>query len=284
MQHIPGIRFCKVVDIKDETGRGMIKIEVSNGKYVDAFPLLPKTFYVKPKLYEGVFVFFTDASNDSSQAYYIGPVISQEHEMDRDSFDQNTAIRGSEIHPDVNPASNPNIKPLFPKDEEVWMRSRKDAEIQMTDEEVRIRAGVRLTTTQKDNDWGLKLNTQNPTFAKFKYHPIPIVNNGVHSTATIVADKINIIGNNSKLSVQHEIDGNELLTSDTIENFIKNAEKVPYGKKLVALLKLIIEAIVTHTHPYPMMPSVNPIMGQLEAERITQLDTEALLSDSIRIN
>ena len=285
MANNPVVRFCKVASVTDDTGRDMITVHIDpTSAPVKAFPLLPKLFYVKPKQNEGVFVLFTDASNTNSPAYYLGPVISQEHEMDMDSYDNNSAIRGSRVHPDVNPKMSPEIKSLIPKNDEVWVRGRKNAEIQLTDTDVRLRAGVRQLKKQTTfNPWGLDLNQKNPAFAKFKFHSEPLNSTGVQSTATIVADKINLISNNSPITPP--IDGNDLIKDEDLKNFLEDGYKLPYGEKLVNLLKAIINAICSHTHNYIMLPPVvSPTIAYLNTEKAELLDNEALLSDTVRIN
>ena len=293
---VPGPRFCRVISVSDDKGMDKIQVEISPNDIISAFPLLPKVFHVKPKVGEGVFIFFTDASDERSQAYYLGPVISQEHKLGFDAYQFNPAMRGSFIAPDVNPLTLDKDYVAFipPKDDEIAVRSRKSSEVRLTDDDVRMMAGVRrmskapttLESATSKNQYGIVFNQKNPVFAKFKYHYSPLVGN-TQSTATIVAEKINLLSTNStENNVDFNIDPNDLIKDEDLNKIIESAYRLPYGEKLVELLKLIINALITHTHPYIMMPPTvgNTDLERLKAEKATLLDNEKLLSDTVRFN
>jgi len=78
----------------------------------------------------------------------------------------------------------------------------------------------------------------------------------------------------------------DLITDDELKRAIEEAEQLPYGKKLVELLSLFIDAFVNHTHPFMM--KTQTIEGtptkQLLEKKAQYLDNKEILSKNIRIN
>ena len=77
----------------DDANAGRIKVRVDTDGNKDtselpyAFPLMPKTFHVLPKVGEGVLVVTGQIGNANSQRYYIGPIISQPQFNTKCEFD-----------------------------------------------------------------------------------------------------------------------------------------------------------------------------------------------------
>ena len=65
---------------------------------------------------------------------------------------------------------------------------------------------------------------------------------------------------------------------------MQDAHKLPYGDKLVEILKEIINVLRNHTHKYSMLPPDKTYLSKLTEQEKAYLDQEQLLSDSIRIN
>ena len=148
------VRLAKVVSVEDETDGGRIKVrllpedamEKSKKNLVYAYPFLPKMFHIKPKVGECVKI-ITAVSNDGySKRYYIGPEISQpNHMLYEPYYLSSTAIdKGSLITPDVAPSMNPETYGAFPKDDDIAIEGRKNTGIQLTEDDVRIKAGVKV--------------------------------------------------------------------------------------------------------------------------------------------
>jgi hypothetical protein len=286
---ISGIRFCKVVSIIDDTDADRIKVRLSpedNYKTVDdidyAFPLLPKFFHVKPKEGEAVLVLLTTNNNGNSQRYYIGPVISQDHKIYKDPFfmGADSYLRGAFKPFDVAPRMDPEKDGILPNDEDIVIRGRKNADIQITDDDIRIKAGVKVVANGSETK--MAFNIKNPSYHKLKYHNNPLIGD-TYSTSTIVADKINLLSNNSP-NYFVTTDRKDLITDEELNKVIESAYKLPYGEKLVEFLKVFVDAFLKHTHDFPMM-SPNPFYtSSLLAQKANLLDRGELLSDTVRIN
>ena len=286
---IQTVRFCKVISVTDDTDADRIKVRLSpedNSKTIDeidyAFPILPKMFHVKPKVGEAVLILLAVTNDGNSQRYYIGPVISQDHRLNFDPYFQgaDSFLRGAFKKFDVAPRMDPEQNGILPNDADIVIRGRKNADVQITDNDIRIKAGVKLV--DEANSYSMFFNKKNPSYAKFKYHNAPLAD-GSHSTATLVADKISLLSTSSPNSFDLT-DRTDLITDEELSKVIKSAYKLPYGEKLVEFLKAFVNAFVKHTHPYPMMPP-NPFYTSTILEKKAQLlDKGEMLSDTVRIN
>lgn len=286
---IQTVRFCKVISVSDDTDADRIKVRLSpedNSKRIDeidyAFPILPKMFHVKPKVGEAVLVLLAVTNDGNSQRYYIGPVVSQDHRLNFDPYFQgaDSFLRGSYKKFDVAPRMNPDHNGILPNDNDIVIRGRKNADIQITDDDVRIKAGVKVVDSA--NAYNMMFNIKNPSYAKFKYHNASLAD-GSKSTATIVSDKIALLSNNSP-NYFYTTDRKDLITDDELNRVIESAYKLPYGEKLVEFLNAFVDAFVKHTHPFQMLPP-NPAYSTVLMEKKAQLlDKGEMLSDTVRIN
>ena len=286
---IQTVRFCKVISVSDDTDADRIKVRLSpedNSKSIEAidyaFPILPKMFHVKPKVGEAVLVLLAVTNDGNSQRYYIGPVISQDHRLNFDPYFQgaDSFLRGAYKKFDVAPRMNPDHNGILPNDNDIVIRGRKNADIQITDDDVRIKAGVKVVDDA--NTYNMMFNIKNPSYAKFKYHNASL-SDGSKSTATIVSDKIALLSNNSP-NYFYTTDRKDLITDDELNRVIESAYKLPYGEKLVEFLKAFVDAFVKHTHPFQMLPP-NPAYSTVLMEKKAQLlDKGEMLSDTVRIN
>lgn len=286
---IQTVRFCKVISISDDTDADRIKVRLipeDNSKSIDeidyAFPILPKMFHVKPKVGEAVLVLLAVTNDGNSQRYYIGPVVSQDHRLNFDPYFQgaDSFLRGAYKKFDVAPRMNPDHNGILPNDNDIVIRGRKNADIQITDDDVRIKAGVKVVDDA--NAYNMMFNIKNPSYAKFKYHNASLAD-GSKSTATIVSDKIALLSNNSP-NYFYTTDRKDLITDDELNRVIESAYKLPYGEKLVEFLKVFVDAFVKHTHPFQMLPP-NPAYSAVLMEKKAQLlDKGEMLSDTVRIN
>lgn len=286
---MPVVRFCNVISVNDDTDADRIKVRLipeDNSKTIDeidyAFPLLPKMFHVKPKVGEAVFVFLAVTNDGNSQRYYIGPVISQDHRIYKDDYlmGADSFLRGAYKKLDVAPRTDPMKDGILPNDDDIVIRGRKNADIQITDNDVRIKSGVKVT--DEINKYDMEFNTKNPGYIKTKYHLNPL-DDGSQSTTTIVSDKIFLLSNNSP-NYFETTDRNDLIKDNELNNILNKAYKLPYGELLVDLLNELINAFVSHTHNFSMLPP-NPFHTQnLLTKKSELLDQQQLLSDTVRIN
>lgn len=286
---IQSVRFCKVESIYDDSDAQRIKVRLApedNSKKIEdipyAFPLLPKMIHIKPKVGEAVLILLTISNDNNSQRYYIGPVISQEQHMFKSNFFgmADTFLRGAFKPLSKALSLEPESKGVMPNDDDVVIRGRKHGEIQITDDDVRIKAGVKLC--KDNNPYDITFNTKNPSYGKFKYHTKALTNN-TKSTATMVADKICLLSHSSPVNFKLT-DRQDLITDKELDNVIKSAYKLPYGEKLVEFLQTFVEAFVNHTHYFAMKQPVETYLTELRSQKAEMLDKKLMLSDTVRIN
>lgn len=303
---IEGVQYGEVLSVDDQHGADMITVKIhpeDNSKSeanstLRAFPLLPKMLHIKPKVGEGVLVLFAVWNDGNSQRYYIGPVISQAHRMEYDPWfgGADSYQVGSYKGWDENPLNDENSFGAYSKDDDISIVGRKNCDIQIKEDDIRIRAGVKLV----DEKYKVFYNREHPAFIKLKYHENPIfqtytdsegedtILEPIHSTATIVADRINLLGNSRSGKVSLEDDSaearDELITDKKLENIISKAYSLPYGEILVDLLQNMIDIFCNHTHDFSGKVPNRKFIDAIRAAANEPLDQRKLLSDTVKIN
>lgn len=290
------IRFGKVTNVLDEHGGGRIQARTPFDSIIEKdidlpyyIPLLPKMFYVTPKVGEEVLLISMAPGEYNSFNFYIGPLISQEDKLFYEDGD--AAIRITEtgyIGWGPNPRLKKGVKPtLYPELDDIAIEGRKDTGIQLKNEEVRIKAGVKVV-----DEKGPKNNTESPAFISLKYYPKNDYDlDGFKSTATIVADKINLIGTHTTDPATKEIpvtenkdetarDKDNLISDAAMKELLNKAHQIPYGDKLIEFLDILRTAFAKHVHPFPTMAPCN----DENMKAVATYDLNGTLSDNVRIN
>ena len=289
--------LATVVGVDDKEGGDRIKALIhpadkrqnyENIPY--AFPLLPKIFHIKPKIGEMVLVVCED-SNPKSQRYYIGPIISQPQAAYYESSLNATSLLRGGAKPSETPASNNGeTTGAFAKENEIAILGRKNSDIILGDDDVRIRSGVKLVNEQ--NHKNVTFNKESPAFIKIKHHPIPLEidtltgNTKVNSTATVVADNINLISTNGD-PYFNVSDADESISDAEMKKIIESAHRLPYGDELVKFLTMFLTMFKSYTHKYHNLPPCpDPI--SMKFDEIYNADENSLsnnlLSKNIKIN
>lgn len=282
-QEIPLIRQAKVISVDDKTDGDRIKVMLipeDVGETVNeyVYPLLPKMLHIKPKIGESVYVLTAIATDGHSQRFYIGPIITQPTHMEYEPYymDASALNRGSIVKPDEAPSMNPNTNGAFPKENDISIEGRKNASIQLTDNDVRIKAGVKVS--DKTSPRKVTFNRKNPAYIKAKYNEqTQTTNDGqeYQSSVAIVGDKINLIGNNAGFKTT---DPDELISDEEMKKIVEKAHQLPYGDILVEFLTLFRNAFLTHTHSYIGLPTC----PDASVVNVMNYDLSKMLSDDVR--
>lgn len=291
------IRFGRVVNIDDPNGGGRIQVRTpydnpkeNNEELMWCIPLLPKMLHVIPKVGELVLVFSMSAGDYGFRNFFIGPLISQEDKLLYESHDAAMAITKAGIKDWApNPRTKKGVQPtLYPAMDDISLEGRKNTGVQLKDNEVRIKAGVKVVEVGK----GPKNNTTNPAFISLKYYPENDDRlDGFKSTATIVADKINLIGARSEDSNTKDIPVTEnkdtssiekdnLISDAAMKELINKAHRVPFGDVLVEFLDIFRTAFAKHVHPFPTMAPCDDD----NVKSLGSYDLDGILSNNVRIN
>lgn len=291
------IQHGQVEDIEDPSNGMRIKVRLNQDGSIDkkdlpyAFPLLPKTFQSMPKKGEGVFVILSKQGNTKSNRYYIGPIISQSQKNKFSVYDYSrgaatSLIQGGETRELGNIDNYPITEGSFPQKEDVSVIGRKSEDIILKEGEIDLRCGIRkegYNEHKEDLKGDIIFNKIDPAYIQMKYKNSLSSGNetGANSIINIVADKINIISNQDENGF-NLTDPKELIKSDDITNIMKSLHKVPHGDKLISLLEKMINAIITHTHPFSMLPPY--YYGYVADIGSEKEKLESLLSKHVRIS
>ena len=290
------IRFGRVTSVDDIHGGGRIQARTTydntkerNDELEWYIPLLPKMLHVVPKVGELVLLFSMAPGEFENMGYYIGPLISQENKMYYEDFD--AALKITEtgyLGWGPNPRMEQGVKPtLYPANDDISIEGRKDTGIQLKNEEVRIKAGVKVVENNVP-----KNNTETPAFISLKYYPKnDYRRDGFKSTATIVADKINLIGTHTTDPDTKEIPVTEnkdteakeqdnLISDAAMKELLNKAHQIPYGDKLIEFLDILRTAFAKHVHPFPTMAPCN----DENMKAVATYDLNGTLSENVRIN
>jgi hypothetical protein len=187
---------------------------------------------------------------------------------------------GSYKDPDVAPSTNADSHGALAGNDDIALYGRKKNEIILTKDDVRIRCGSRLKENSAQGN--IIFNRNDPAYILLRHTDTKNgnKNNEYRSTATIVADKINLIGNQSKEPFKTN-DKKDLIDNNEMQKIIDKAHKLPYGDILVEFLKMFVDAFAKHVHPYPGMPPCGGTFGYDELQRYM---FNEILSDNVRIS
>lgn len=272
------------------TGRIKVRFMPSDNMKSDedlsyAVPLLPQLIHIIPKTGEAVLL-FTENSNQDSQRFYIGPIIGQLNSLNYAPFNgiatkalRSTSPKNGDYLFDNNLYLDNNTFGSYAKEDEVALYGRKNSDIIIGDDDIRIRCNVR----QNGN-----FNKKNPSFLKLRYYP-----NGIevkkqetlsNSTATLVAEEINLISPNGDNYYNVATSG-ESIDDKTMQKIVQEAHVLPYGDVLVDFLQMFYKVFQGHVHPYSGMPPIVDDATAILNEKYPQNDLpKILLSKHIRIN
>ena len=290
------IRFGRVTNVVDPYGGNRIQVRTEYDNMIEQdeklpyyIPFMAQFLQVIPKVGELVLVISMAPGEFEQANFYIGPIISQEDKLFYE--ESYAAMRTTEtgyIGWGPNPRTKRDVKPtLYPNTEDICIKGRKNTGVQLKNNEVRVKAGVKVV-----DDSGPKNNTETPSFISLKYYPDnDYEKDGYKSTATIVADKINLIGTHTKDPATSEIpvtqskdpdaeDQDNLISDSAMKELINKAHQIPYGDQLIEFLELFRTAFEKHVHPFPTM---TPCKDE-NMNKVTSYKLKGMLSDNVRIN
>lgn len=287
------IRICEVISVDDEQMGDRIKVRIypeDNRKTIAeiqyAYPLLPKMLHIKPKVGEAVLILLTASNVGTSNRYYIGPIISQPQMMNFDGYSSGALA----MYPDAiftpKTAHNrvPDAKGAFCDEEDIAIYGRTGCDIILKENDVRVRCGARI---ESDTPIKQAFNRLSPAYLKMKYYKegqsVENYKYGwehkYNSTATLVADQINLIANNAK-TYYNTTDSKDMISDEEMQKIISQAHLLPYGDVLIEFLEYFLRMFKEHAHPYPGMPTILPSGHQ----DFFNYDLKQILSKNVRIN
>ena len=306
----------------DDANAGRIKVRVDTDGNKDtselpyAFPLMPKTFHVLPKVGEGVLVVTGQIGNANSQRYYIGPIISQPQFNTKCEFDNGRGDAVALLMDKKPLAKGPLgalskageiVKGSFPNNDDVALlgRGQEDVICRYKQDkgisEVDIRAGIRLEPTDNNVKFvkgNVVFNNYNPAYIQVKYQKGGVCGfrdtpfdedpdnydsaelREAESVVNVVADKFNFVSQRAGFNDAVN-DPEQGVRQEDIDYVMSQLHRAVYGDELITLHKLIVKALFEHQHPFSMMP---PTIGGTVLSQLTDYPFEKLLSPHFRIS
>lgn len=306
-----------VKSVKDEFGMGRIKVKIlgttsvggdnkieNNEEYPYAFPLIPKHLSVIPQVDEVVWVLVLNRDKQHVDRFYFGPVISQLHRLEKDSFDDKVQIP---YRPFSFATSTPDksviydslisnnkledLRGVFPKSEEISIQGRYNTDITQKRNEIVIRAGKFEAATT--NEFKIKFNANTQGFIQIRNDvSYPNIKNpnvtDKGSVTNIVSNKINLLTHKDGIP-RVTLNNDNLISDDEIRKMLNEAHQLPFGDILLEYLILLKNAIFSHVHNGNGNPATDlTTSGNVQA--ISTLRTKAqdlesrMLSKNVRIN
>lgn len=294
------------VELTEDTADGLrIKIRLQQDGTTPleqipySFPLLPKTFQSVPKVGEGALVLTTMSDSKESQRFYIGPIISQPQFQEKCEYsygrgNATSLLKGGTIEPLEKISNYRETFGAFPNVGDVAVVGRGSQDIIMKNlskdsNEIDIRCGIRKDSTFGNARNGetmvgkVVFNNLDPAYIQLKYKK-NITNSTdqeASSVINMVADKINLLSNQD-VNGFNLTDPDQLIKEGELDDIMSKLHQVPHGDTLIKLLRVMINAILTHVHPYAGMLPVVAGYTKESAEWLGKLDT--ILSKHIRIS
>ena len=276
-------RECQVVSVNDEQAclRIKVKLDPEDNYTADedlpyCFPLLPKHFQVNPKVGEMVLVITSRLGVSQSRRWFIGPIISQQYMLEEDRFMSATT---QYLTPLPRPELNPENEGSYPDREDVAVQGRKNADLILKENVVRLRCGFKKEPNGLPKN-SLLFNKEDLSYIQMKYKRMKDhKGNTFNSAINIVADRINLLSHDSTTPFTLN-DKKELITEKEMIKILETAHPLIYGDELVNFLKQLIEVIRTHTHPF----SMDPPCFTTPQTKVLDTDLDSMLSQSIKCN
>lgn len=285
--------ICRVVKVVDDEDGLRIKARLPGYDDVDKvdewpwlFPLLPKHLHVNPKINEAVLVILQRQGATNGLRFFIGPLISQPYMLSYDDyFSSKTFLDRTNniVTPEQSVKMDPENNGSLPEREDIAIQGRSNTDIVLKDNEIRIRCGHKLYPNSNVIKERLHYNKKNPAYIQLKYRSVYKQNDpsATESIINIVADKIKLL-THGKAFDYNLSDRDYLISDETVCE--KTSHPLPYGDVLVGYLKTIVKILLTHTHPYSMLP---PTLNSVDSDKLNNITMQAdneLLTKDIKIN
>ncbi len=265
-------KLGRVISNTDEFDGGRIKVRIKGDddskKDSDlpfSFPLLPKMVSIIPKVGEAVLVTTTTTKNNLGDRFYIGPIISQLHNL---KYDPEITSAFSLLNQGILKPSRSEKNILskdgkYPLVEDISIQGRYNSDIIFKENQMILRCGQIGVNQDYNNKLGF----------------IQMKNNNDITNINIVADTITLLSHRHK-KMFNTTKPNIMIDNDELERIINYGYSLPYGELLVDFLNKLLISFINHTHPYDgMKPN-----DDLNINELKQIKMEEMLSTNIKIN
>jgi len=287
--------YGRVISNYDEVGANRIKVRITgvDDTIVDsdlsyAFPMLQKFFHVIPKIGETVMIFIPDVKNPFIDRMYLGPIISQPQNLQKDNslFSAKSTLSSGIKQAKPAPFTIPENRGVYPDLNSIALQGRNNSDIILKEKEVIIRAGQFDSATAMGDI--PNFNLINPSYIQVKHDAVLSEANDIGKTqlggvVNVVSDKINLLTHKNGTPRFRLNDQDSMVTDKEIQKIISEAHPLVFGDNLIEFLKIFINAFVNHVHAYPGMKPQD-LSGGNDIPKLLEYNLESLLSRNIKIN
>lgn len=281
------IHIARVISVEDDAAARRIKVRIPglDNKKTDeelpyCFPFLPLHINIVPKKNESVKVILYDSKNEDSYREYIGPLVPQMGEFLIESLTDYDAKRGREgylLDFTKSIKKIPTAEGVYPKEDEISLLGRDNADLIFKPSEVLLRAGKFLPgqpTVRNDINPGyIQIKTFN--IGQFEDSGgITSTSNNIYKTflakekaskmrsdINLISNKIFLIGRNDNSPVIKPY-----LTEKEQYELESKLHPIVYGDILKEFIEKLFNWVKSHKHPYHNRPQNDFESPYLELE------------------
>jgi len=244
-------------------------------------PIMPNHFHIIPLIDEMVYVFLENPSDNSAPRYYMGSQINSPFKLKFQAYNEaNEIFNYTNFNLNPNKDNNSQAFSILPKDGDIAIQGRSDADLILRPREVFLIAG-------KFKKGTLDINTETPSSLQIiqKENNTELNRDLIprYSQTNITSSNINLYSHRGKFrdSNLSKFEINKDLQS--FEELANSLHPAVFGDELIKVLDLIIKVLLNHIHT-PQKPLLSiPESNELSSYTIDG-NLQNIISNHIRIN
>lgn len=271
----------------DNSDAGRIKVRIKGvddhitdvNDLASVFPLINKFMHVIPKIGETVWVVFPDKKNPFVDRLYIGPIISQPQNLNKDphAISSTAGLDSAFSTLKTAPSTIPESKGVYAGVGDIAIQGRFNTDIILKENEVLIRAGKFLQSNK--NEEIPKFNKLNPTYIQLKQSK----DDEAGGVINVVGSKINILSHKGGSPRFDLGDQNNMISNEQLAKILDEAHPLVFGDLLIEYLNLFKEAFINHVHSYNGLRPED-LKGMNARQKFLEFDVSKIISKNIKIN
>lgn len=249
-------------------------------------PMMPNHFHIIPLVGEMVYIMLENPSDNSAPRYYMGAQINSPFKLKFQSYIEAIEVfKHTQFNLNLNKENNLDAFSLIPKEGDIAIQGRDDADVILKPREVVLVAGKFNKGGVESNDIHpsifqliQKENNKSKKFDKLNSELIP-----KYSQSNLVSTNINMHSPRGKYR-DESLSRFEL--NEDLKSFGELANTLHpgvFGDELIKLLDLIIKVLLNHIHT-PQLPLLSiPESDELSSYTI-EGNLQRIISNHFRIN
>lgn len=276
---------ARIISLDEEGNpKGGRDRDLPDGQLPFCIPLVPEFVHVRPLVGEMVIVILENPTDNSAPRYWMGPVITSKLKLKFQSYkDSDTIFRYTDFFGEQKLNNQPQAALAIPKQADIALQGRDDADIILRPREVYISAGKFIENS-------FDINENAPCNIQLKqFDEVPRTEGG---DETVSYSQQNFQSNNLNLyspfgKFRDAERGKEIESTNQDLEYLgqlaNSLHPVPFGDNLIELLDLMVRVILNHIHT-PQEPLVETEDSQALEAFTLEGRLQELISKHIRVN